>query len=302
MHLKAAPANPLSMNNEEILVGDTLFVTCIAPEHRRNAGPFWHVSEAGCLHLLECVRPGTYRYASETADEPNVLSGVKEVDAYLRCQGRHFENCHLPANNRMVRLTNLALYPGYFPFDDSLEHREAVLNALLEGLNMVGDRTAGFRMTRLVALCVLDRGPTPYTAHCMRHLPTRFMGMLAAYGIISPGVWDVRHEEALLEGWRYQLLHPDEKYARPNLDGQLDSPRYMLESDLPLPLRNHLLDQTGLSEADVIRAAEIAGMAEQLQADAGVSHLLAELGRRSTLNAGRELLTMAELPDDVGAE
>lgn len=289
--------------NGNLPFGSEKVITRI-PVYFGSEGIFWSMTERGNTYLLRQPEeePRQFHILSGHDGRPVAMKSVEEVAAYIEADARHitagFPNQCLELFSALSPIVVLALYPGYFTEQDPDQQRARLFDALVRGLRekygLEAERVAA-QSVRIATVISSDPG---YFAYASLHMPRRVMGVLAAHGVLMRHVWKERHAEALVEGWRYQLRNPDQSYQM--FHDLPRSAKAIIDLHLQPEQRNQLLAETGLSEADVLLATEVAELLPP--GPQRVSEMLRQLRIRSVFKDDAEALTMADPPGNLGIE
>jgi hypothetical protein len=283
--------------------GRIRIVACLAPEQDACMSRQWHLAASGTCYLLEPAILGRWRLVTPYDGKPVVLTGPAAVADYVSGQARRYGSYHSRvAIDLLADAIHLAMYPGHIPAAYPARQRARILLALKDGLGAGDDRLAGRRLARLIYLAAYAWGTHAYAVQCLHGMPACVVGMLTAHGLIQPALWGGRYHDALVQGWRYQLIHPAECYADPDLDWDPLVATCMIMCAIDAGQRASLLRATGLTEQDVRLASEIAGIAGPPGSPDYLQALLTDLGARSSVCRMEDPIGQAVLPDDIGKE
>lgn len=254
-------ANPLQFETMQAKLGNANLICCLHTGGFDPGHGIWCATDNGGVCHLEVVsnpdggasrnvRLGDVMHLSDAA---SVADYVKQATLqYLPSRPNRTQLLE----SRIEALTVLALYPGYFRPHDSDERRSLVVQAFIDAIAGAGMPQPMHWFTCFVYFLFLVHGATPLHVHLLRHLPSTIVGALMANGLTHEKVWQERHMEALEEGWRYQLAHPDEEYLVP-LATKGEIHLKPLIDYAGQEVAHRLLAATGLSLADAARAREI---------------------------------------------
>lgn len=233
----------------------------------RCCNDIWYATDAGGAYGII----GGYREAQlgltdqfQDLDRVILLKDMEAVMDWVHTQAVLLPPCtvdHSIIDSRLIGPTMLAIFPGYYS-ERNGEWRTPVFDAFLEGLKQSSGDSYGGALVSFLE-CILWKGSQRQLREAIDRMPDRVLGFIAGHGlnVDDEQFWQGRYHHALLEGCRYQLAHPDEKYYHVfRENGHLpQEPLVFRLSGIREGMR--LLADLGLTKVDLDAASELADLA-----------------------------------------
>jgi len=279
--------NTRSLLNESFTFSGKHFLSWLGPANLYKSTLGWYYCDDGELFLLKKSWDGQYILAEETSDRPLVLKNADEIKNYVRntvqraIQSEDMFETMLQTPDVMC----FAIYPGFSKELDNLGDSEDMLQFFCDCVES-NDNGIG---ARLLVRCIpfisrASKKANLFIHHCLNNLPARSIGLLFAHGLTGRLFWSARHREALIEGWRFQLRNPTQQYLKPSSSTSI----CLIERDISPDDKGALLIATGLTEADLKSATDIANLAPDEEPALRTTALLRFLAHRSNLGIPQE--------------
>lgn len=291
--------NTQAFLNEQFVFEKEVFIAWLGPADLLDSKLEWHHSCDGELFLLRKVGAKGYTFSERHNKRPTKLGSFAELKTYIQktsvqvSQSEDVFDSLLRASDAIC----LSLYPGFIREDDSSNELKCLFYELYEAIEKNNPDSGGKLLVKCIQLISSSsRQASMYIRHCLQYLPNHSVGLLCANGLIGRNYWRSRHQEALIEGWRFQLLNPGQKYYSQVFDSDNASSVSLIERDICLEDRTALLTSTGLTENDVVVATETAELAPAEDAGLRTKILLRLLNHRSNLRNADTGTTDIEFP------
>jgi hypothetical protein len=290
--------NIFYLPNEQFILSGEVFISWLGPADLYNPELGWYYTAEGEIFLLHKSADSQYTFAEKQATRPVKFSSMSDIKDYVRhavtqlSKSSNIVSSTLSAADAIC----LSIYPGFITTTNGGHRTAEILQVLCNSIESSNPGIAG----KLLAHCIFqiasssDRA-TSLIRHCISHMPPQFVGLICAHGLASRRLWRSRHRDALIQGWRFQLENPTQMYGMTALSWETNTSKCLIERDIFPNERSILLAETGLTEADINAAQEIADVVSTESTSSRTAALLTVLMQRSNLR------TLQHAPADLGS-